>query len=606
MQISPSPQRDTVVVRPGDLVLVRRARWRVMQIRRYDGCQIVTMRGLAPPYLGVERRIIAPVDRIERIAYTPRRRIVRLVAWRRALRALIAADGPPASLRTARSASIDLLPHQLEPALAILRGLGTRILLADEVGLGKTIQAGLIASELLARGAIERVLVLTPPGLRDQWLQELADRFAIVATGADGHALRQLAATLPIGVNPWHTLTVAVASIDYVKRPEVLPAAQSCQWDLVILDEAHSCAGDSERRAAAQALASTASFVLLLSATPHSGDRESFLALCAIGAIAEAASSPTLAGAANQSLIVFRRTRAEVGIGTARRVHIVRVKPSPEEARMHALLRRYCDAVLAEGMDACLALSVLHKRALSSAWSLARSVDRRLIMLAGQDRSAGTQMTLPLGDPQGERIAADEAPAWPAELCLSDPERERRLLSALLRCATSAAAFETKVSTLVTLLRRTRQPTVMFTEYRDTLQHVRQSLPRPALVLHGGLTRDERAAVLASFASDPFGLLLATDAAAEGLNLHRHCRLVVNLELPWNPMRIEQRIGRVDRIGQRRKVHAFHLIAADTGEIRLLERLRTRVARAKADLGAPDPLDDERHIARLVMEPVDK
>jgi SNF2 family DNA or RNA helicase len=599
MQISPSPQGDTVVVRPGDLVLVRRARWRIMQIRRYDGCQVVTLRGLAPPYLGVERRIIAPIDRIERIAHTPRRRIVRLVAWRRALRALIAADGPPASLRTARSASIDLLPHQLEPALAILRGLGTRILLADEVGLGKTIQAGLIASELLARGAIERVLVLTPPGLRDQWLQELADRFAIVATGADGHALRQLAATLPIGVNPWHMLTVAVASIDYVKRPEVLPAAQACRWDLVILDEAHSCAGDSERRAAAQTLASTASCVLLLSATPHSGDRESFLALCAIGAVAEGASSATLADAATQPLIVFRRTRAEVGIGTARRVHIVRVKPSPEEARMHALLRRYCDAVQAEDMDACLALSVLHKRALSSAWSLARSVDRRLIMLAGRDRSAGAQMTLPLGDPQGERIAADEAPAWPSELCLSDPEREKRLLSALLRSAT----FETKVSTLVRLLRRTRQPTVVFTEYRDTLQHVRQSLPRHALVLHGGLTRDERAAVLASFACAPFGLLLATDAAAEGLNLHHHCRLVVNLELPWNPMRIEQRIGRVDRIGQRRTVHAFHLIAADTGEMRLLDRLRTRVARAKADLGAPDPLDDERHIARLVMEP---
>ena len=119
---------------------------------------------------------------------------------------------------------------------------------------------------------------------------------------------------------------------------------------------------------------------------------------------------------------------------------------------------------------------------------------------------------------------------------------------------------------------------MVFTEYRDTLQHVRQSLQRPALVLHGGLTRDERAAVLTSFARDPFGLLLATDAAAEGLNLHHHCRLVVNLELPWNPMRLEQRIGRVDRIGQRRTVHAFHLVADGTGEMRLLARLRSRVA----------------------------
>jgi SNF2 family DNA or RNA helicase len=154
-----------------------------------------------------------------------------------------AADGPPGSLRTARNARIDLLPHQLEPAIAILRGLGTRPLLADAVGLGKTIQAGLVVSELLTRGSIERVLVLTPPGLREQWLQELEERFAIRAAGVDGHILRRFAFTLPVGVNPWRALSFVVASIDYVKRPEVFPAASSCRWDLVIVDEAHACAG---------------------------------------------------------------------------------------------------------------------------------------------------------------------------------------------------------------------------------------------------------------------------------------------------------------------------------------------------------------------------
>ena len=121
-----------------------------------------------------------------------RPRIVRAARWRRACRALIAADGPPGSLRAARPARIDLLPHQLEPALAILRGLGTRLLLADEVGLGKTIQAGPDRRPSCSRAAsIERVLVLTPPGLRDQWRQELAERFAIDAAGVDGHALRR-------------------------------------------------------------------------------------------------------------------------------------------------------------------------------------------------------------------------------------------------------------------------------------------------------------------------------------------------------------------------------------------------------------------------------
>ena len=619
MQIPPSPCGDTLLAHPGDLVLVRRARWRIVRIRACEACQVVTLRGLTPPQVGLERRVLVPFDTIEPIERAPRPRIVRAVTWRRACRALIAADGPPASLRAAGSARIDLLPHQLEPALAILRGLGTRLLLADEVGLGKTIQAGLIVAELFARGSIERVLVLTPPGLREQWLEELADRFAIDASGVDGHTLRQRAASLPVGVNPWATLTTAVASIDYVKRPEVFPAVSSCRWDLVVADEAHTCAGDSNRRAAVHALAARAGYVLLLSGTPHSGDRESFDALCALGVI-DAGSDPRRQGDGDppasdaaaqgtrptngQPLLIFRRTRADAGLGTTRRVHIVGVRPSAAEARMQAMLARYTDAVRAErrGSDAWLALSVLHKRALSSAWSLAKSLERRLAMLSAVEDGDAAQMSLPLGDPQGERIAADEAPSWPTDLRLTDPARERRLLTTLLGCARSAATGESKLGVLARLLRRARQPAVVFTEYRDTLLHVQHQCARPALVLHGGLTRDERAAVLAAFAREPGALLLATDAAAEGLNLHHQCRLVVNLELPWNPMRLEQRIGRVDRIGQRHTVHAFHLIAAGTGETRLLARLRERVAAAQADIGAPDPFEDsEWRIAELVI-----
>ena len=583
-------------------MLVRRSRWRIVHVRAYDGCGVVTLCGLTPPHLGLERRVLIPFDTLEPIERAPRPRTVRAVTWRRACRALLAADGPPGSLLAARKARIDLLPHQLEPALAILRGLGTRLLLADEVGLGKTIQAGLIAAELLARGAIERVLVLTPPGLREQWLQELADRFGIVAGGVDGHALRRISATLPIGVNPWRTWSTAVVSIDYVKRPEVLPAAAGCRWDLVICDEVHACAGDSDRRAAVHALAARAPYVLLLSATPHNGDREAFAALCAIGAMP---AQPDRGEDTGASLLVFRRTRADAGIGTARRVHIIRVRPSADEARMHAMLARYTDAVRAEHgqNEAWLALSVLHKRALSSAWSLAQSVERRMAAWSAADRDSAEQMALPLGDPQGELIAGDEAPAWPADLRLADRARERRLLMALLACARAAAGGETKLAALVRLLRRARQPAVVFTEYRDTLLRVRQHVTEPALVLHGGLTREDRSNVLAAFAREPLGLLLATDAAAEGLNLHHHCRLVVNLELPWNPMRLEQRIGRVDRIGQRRTVHAVHLIAGGTGETRLLDRLRARVASAQADLGAPDPFGDERRAAALVMEP---
>jgi superfamily II DNA or RNA helicase len=606
MQISRPSRGDGRSVRAGDLVVARGARWRVVDVRTFDGCQVVTLSGLGPSIAGLERRLLTPFDTLRRIERSPGVRLVGRRRWRRALRALLASDRPPGALHTARLARIELMPYQLEPALAILRGAGVRLLLADDVGLGKTIQAGLVVAELRARRAADRVLIVTPAGLREQWAHELSERFAIDAVAVDGRVLRRQMVRLPMGVNPWSTLPVAIASVDYVKRPEVLPAVAACRWDVVVVDEAHGVAIDSDRRAAVHALGSRAAYVLLLTATPHSGDRRAFEALCTLGALDSAGDPP---------LVVFRRTRGDVGLGATRHIHTIGVSQTAAERRLHLLLGRYSAAVRAERghtgrNDACLALSVLHKRAFSSAWSLARSVERRLAALTSSDKQADIeQLALPLGDPHGDLVAADEAPAWPADLGLSDHHRERRLLTALASSALAASRRESKIAVLCRLLRRARESAVVFTEYRDTLLHIRDALARDAslgampLLLHGGLDREVRAAVLANFSRVPGRLLLATDAAAEGLNLHRQCRLVVNLELPWNPMRLEQRIGRVDRIGQCRTVHAFHLIARSTGEARILTRLRARVAAARADIGAPDPLgdDEERSIARLVV-----
>jgi len=577
-------------------VRVRGARWRVLDVRAYEGCELVTLIGVAPPYIGVERRVLAPFDVIEPINPRSRPRVVRAQRWRNACRHFLADNRPPGGLEAALHAQIDLLPHQLEPALAILRGLGSRVLLADEVGLGKTIQAGLVCAELLGRGAIERVLVLTPAGLRGQWRDEFLKRFAIRGTTVDAPALRTAAATLPVGLNPWTTQPIAIASIDYVKRPEVLPAVAACSWDLVIVDEAHGVGGDSDRHAAVNLLAARAAYVLLLTATPHSGDRRAFASLCGLGSLDA------------DPLLVFRRSRNTVQIDVPRRVHITAARLSADERRMHRSLADYTAAVRADRRElhdaSWLALSVLHKRALSSAWSLAQSIDRRLAsLLAVGANDSGAQLMLPLSDPDGERSTEDEAPGWPADLGLSDVDHERRVLTELAACARTAARHETKLAMLRRLLRRVRESAVVFTEYRDTLLHISRALDIPCVVLHGGLTARERAAALAAFASKPRTVLLATDAAGEGLNLHLGCRLVVNVELPWNPMRLEQRIGRVDRIGQRRTVHAFHLIATGTGEPRILRRLAQRIAAAQAEIGAPDPvgIDEELAIARMVI-----
>jgi superfamily II DNA or RNA helicase len=575
---------------PGATVRVRRRRWRVVDVRAFEDCRLVTLAALDASCPGVERRVLTPFDTIEPIARHAHLRRVRSRRWRRACRALIASETPPGTLRSACRARMDLLPHQLEPALAIVRGLGCRVLLADEVGLGKTIQAGVIAAELVARGAIDRILILAPAGLREQWRSELQDRFDLAFTIADAQTVRMTAATLPIDVNPWTTMPLAIASVDYVKRPEVLPAVAACRWDLVIVDEAHGAAASSDRHDAVRRLSARASYVLLLTATPHSGDVRSFQSLCTVGRVDD------------DSLLIFRRTRQDAGLPTHRRVHTLMVRSTPAEQRMHHLLQKYSDAVRAENGDAWLALSVLHKRALSSAWALAESVDRRLGALENApDADQARQLALPLAD--GEFTSEDEAPAWPAAIALSDPDRDRRLLRSLAAAARLAAAHESKVAALTRWLRRAVQPALVFTEYRDTLHHLRSQIPGPLIVLHGGMTREERRRALDEFARSRAGVMLATDAAGEGLNLQHACRLVINLELPWNPMRLEQRIGRVDRIGQSRTVHAVHLIADGTGETRLLSRLRDRVARAQSHIGAADPFGshDERDAAHLVV-----
>ena len=474
-------------------VRVRGASWHIAEIRAYEDCQLVTLTARSPLLGPVERQVLAPFDDIEPVARHRRARFTRAGTWWRACRRLIAEDTPPGSLRSVHRADIDVLPHQLEPALAIVRGLGSRVLLADEVGLGKTVQAGIVVSELRARGAIERALVLAPAGLREQWVQELSTRFGLEAHLADAAALRRLSATLPLGVNPWITAPLAVVSMDYVKRPEVLPVLLSCHWDIVIVDEAHAAAGDSDRHSAVAALASRAAYVLLLTATPHSGDPRSFEALCRMGAIGE------------DELLVFRRRRTDVRPGAIRKIHALHVKSGPQEVRLHALLERYVAAVCAEHDGAWLAASVLHKRALSSAWSLARSVERRLEVLregtSSPDADAAQQPALRFGNAEGEFSAADEEPGWPAGLCLRDRSRESRLLRSLHASARLASTRESKLLALVRLLRRCHEPAIVFTEYRDTLLHMRTVLGRPASLLHGGLTRAERAAAIADFAS---------------------------------------------------------------------------------------------------------
>jgi superfamily II DNA or RNA helicase len=600
-------------VTPGAAVSVRGSRWRLEAVVTHADCRELHLRRLGDlPAGALGRRsfgeggrvLLWPFDRPIAAAQSPRPRTVGLRTWASTVGDAIAGAVDPLTPRTlarrspAAASAVRILPYQLAPAVAVAGG-ASRVLLADEVGLGKTIQAGWIVADLLAREHSARVLVAVPAGLRRQWCGELSAWFDLQSIAVDAAWLRRRVADLPAGVSPWAAPGIYVGSVDFLKRFDVAASLEAHVWDLLIVDEAHTAASPTDRHTALAAIAAHSRRVVTITATPYSGDTASFTSMTALGA-ADGKPPP----------LMFRRSREDVGDPRRRRHRFATVRITRLEARLQRLLERYSRAVWRNAPGnvegARLAVTILRKRALSSPAAAARSLRRRLDLLLTQEPAARPrQLSLFDEDDDAGDEAPDEALGTPG---LADAALEQRWLTGLIEAADRAAGADSKLRCLQRLLRRLgREPVIVFTEYRDTLLQLASALP-PSLQLHGGLNAGERASVQARF-NDTGELLLATDAAAEGLNLQRRCRIVVNYELPWNPARLEQRIGRVDRIGQDRAVHAITLVARDTAEDLVIANLARRLARVVATLGEQDRLGaflTDARTARMVIAGVDE
>ena len=558
---------------PGSIVIVRDEPWRISRVDAFDGCAVLTLDAVGRRRL----RVIEPFDRViapgnGRIVRRNRRNVLR-----KALQ-VVASERPPLGLWTAAAAAIDLMPYQLEPALAVLRG-ATRLLIADAVGLGKTIQAGLILAELRERGWVDRALVLCPAGLRATWADELRRRFGIACDVVDQLAVAERVASLPPGINPWTTHATAIASIDYIKRPEVLAAVGEVPIDLIIADEAHHLTPGTDRGAAACRLASQTPWCVLLSGTPHSGDHAAFEYLTRIGSHQDA-------------IEIFRRTRCNGGITTARRERLVRMRPARPERALLEAVEEYTKAIWrgrgSRDRSARLLAITIAKRAVSSTLALERTLQRRSQLLNSTPEPAQALL------PWEEEEDADDCGAAAILAAAgfdSEPEERAaidRLLSLISRCRRTA-----KLDWLAASIVRFKQPAIVFTEYRDTLDAVVAALPPHLRIVSicGATPSGERRHVVEAFNHGRADVLVATDTAGEGLNLHHRCRLVIDVELPWNPLRLEQRIGRVDRLGQQRRVHGLRLFCPNTVEERVLERLQLRRRRGEW-LDEPEPVDE--------------
>ncbi len=565
-------------VPPGGTVVCRGWPWRLLRVEAGPGvlaADVQPLAGDAP----VVATLLAPFDRIES-GGQPRR-------WRRAsrnrLRHVVAAlDGawpemPLASLSIARSVP---WPHQLVPAIAVTRGRGVRVLIADEVGLGKTVAAGLVIAELAARDLAARVLVLTPAGLRDQWRAELRRHLGVPAEVIDAAALATLTRDVPADCSPWIGGGCRIVSLDFAKQPTVLRSLAHDAWDVVVIDEAHAASGDSQRAAAVRALALRARFVLMLTATPHNGASLAFRKLVDLGA-----------HHARDPLVWIRRGRSELGYPRARASRTWRLQYAADEAALHQALHAYAASVdRTKRPEARLAMIVLKKRALSSPDALLCSLRRRLAHLS--DAADPVMMTALLLFEAGETTDEDRLqPAVLAAAGLGDAGDELAELHALIALATRATRTSVKYRTIERIVTRTAETAVLFTEYRDTLQVVASRLSPIATVavLHGGLDRTARRDAVRRFTTGEARILVATDAAAEGLNLQARCRFVVHIDLPWSPTTLAQRVGRVDRIGQARPVRVWQLAGAGGHERTVVAALARRFQRIHSDLGGPIP-----------------
>lgn len=541
------------------------------------------------------------------------------------------ADAPFLSLQRSR-----VVPHsyQLVPLLMALESPArVRLLIADDVGLGKTIEAGLIVKELLLRSFARRVLVLTPAHLKEDWAEAFSRFFHLRFNVFGSQLLREL----PPGKNPWQIHERLIAGIDLAKRPEHRDQVLAQPWDLVVVDEAHLASrvqGRNERHRLVRALAERTGHLLLVTATPHSGHPESFVSLIRhldpdgqLGLVTGEA-----VNRARARRHVVQRTRDDVlkwygaenkkSPFPERDARPVPVQPTKSEGELFALLSEYAGLLMGNNPNAPAQWLAMHfmRRAASSPLALYQSLSNRigrLTALSEESAAAEPDTVEPdLGplvdrpDERGGEEGADRAydVAWIEQVRI---KTELGYLTGLQEALKARARRpDSKFKRLAELLtgELAGKKTIVFTRYRDTLEYLGGLLPKrlkgvPVFTLHGGHTEAERDDVLDSFARAEQGVLVATDVISEGLNLQYHASQVVHYELPWNPNRLEQRNGRVDRFGQPEPVVRVRMLFYERSlDALIFRRLIDKALRIKRQFGVvPNYFGDEEYVKGVVQ-----
>lgn len=582
---------------------------------------------------------------------------------------------------------IRTLPHQIEAVyLKMLPQPRLRFLLADDPGAGKTIMAGLLLKEMKLREAIDRILILCPAPLTIQWQDELlrwfGEPFDIIFSAVDQQQL----------VNPWQRSTQVIASLDYAKQDDVRERVWQQRWDIVIIDEAHKCSaytkhssgrGDeaekTKRYQLAEKLASQADNLLLLTATPHHGDDDRFahfVRLIDPDIFPEPHRLGEKANELRRDVLrlgpecpwALRRLKEDLKdlnggrLFPDRHAHTVTFRLNPEEYDLYKAVTAYINEFLPQAsgrkkQSVALARTVFQRRLASSTKAIYESIRRRLDrqqeLLQELEDLPPAQRARRLAQLQGRLTDAEQdeddlddaardqlTNEFTAAVELDQLRAEIAALQELLGQARRVRdhAADSKLAALRECLAKAefhelsdgRGKLLVFTEHRDSLTYLREHLDKwgySTCEIHGGMNPHERKRAQEDFRTSR-QICVATEAAGEGINL-QFCRLMINYDLPWNPTRLEQRLGRIHRIGQERDCHAFNFVASDSEEGqpiiegRILGRLLEKLDQMRAvladrvfdvigevlslnDINLPDMLREAAHDPRRLEEYLDR
>jgi superfamily II DNA or RNA helicase len=574
-----------------------------------------------------------------------------------------------APLLSLQRSSVIPTNYQLVPVVMALKSSNrVRMMIADDVGLGKTIEAGLIVSELMARNLASRILVVCPRNLREQWREALEYFFHIDARVISSMHRRVLERQLPPGTSPWEHYRCLVASIDYVKKDPIKHQVLEVPWDLVIVDEAHLAAkphqsGENQsvsmdRYDFVRELSTRTKHLLFLTATPHNGYTDSYASLLRMldgHLVSSSISEPVINRELAKENICQRRRKdvenwfkehseEENPFPQRKQEEVLIDLASSEEDLVFKNLGDYGTTILdsAEGgthkiqITAKWTVMHLHKRALSSPASLRQSLKNRKSRLMDRVHNAETEEQTSITLEQAKATAldedlgddeTDEEASYRADRnvfgSLEANKVEIAELDKLIELADKVtAAKDSKLRKLTGpsgILSQAiaghfgKAKIIIFTRYKDTLDYLEREIPRrlpeskadiKIITVYGDLNEAQRKERLADFLRLDKGILIATDCISEGINLQHMANQMIHYELPWNPNRLEQRNGRIDRYGQKEKVvHIKTLVMSETLDAKILKVLVIKARSIREEYGFSPPFfGDDANVIDMIRD----